>query len=154
MLQLTLAAALALVAVILWLPFISELLCMFRRNDAREQEEEVSAQPRLLVLVPAHNEELLITGCVRSLLDMSYPEHARKVCVIADNCTDATASLAAAEGATVLERSDVKFPGKPRAIAGALTQIQLQDWDACVIIDADSAVAPDFAAGIARLAPL
>jgi cellulose synthase/poly-beta-1,6-N-acetylglucosamine synthase-like glycosyltransferase len=110
--------------------------------------------PRLLFLVPAHNEELMIAGCVRSLLEMSYPQHARQIVVIADNCTDATARIAAEQGAESLIRVEPDFPGKPRAIAWALSKIDLRERDACVIVDADSTVAPDFASALAELAPL
>jgi len=85
---------------------------------------------------------------------MDYPIDRRRIVVIADNCSDATARLARREGAETMERTERKFPGKPRAIAWALNQINLREWDACVIIDADSSVAPDFASALGRLAPL
>lgn len=110
--------------------------------------------PRLLFLVPAHDEELLIAGCVRSLLAMAYPATHRRVIVIADNCSDATARLAREHGAESFERVDPQLPGKPRAIDWALSQIDLREWDACVIVDADSTVARTFALGLAELAPL
>ena len=51
-------------------------------------------------------------------------------------------------------RADPQAPGKPQAIAWALGQIDLRAWDACVTVDADSTVAPGFASGLAKLAPL
>jgi cellulose synthase/poly-beta-1,6-N-acetylglucosamine synthase-like glycosyltransferase len=110
--------------------------------------------PRFLFLVPAHDEELLIAGCVRSLVAMTYPMTHRRIIVIADNCSDATATLAREHGVESFERIDSNSPGKPRAIAWALSQIDLVNWDACVIVDADSTVAPGFALGLAKLAPL
>lgn len=155
MLSLVLATVLIALVALLWLPLLSELLCVFRRTHLMQPVKPGSGDaPRLLFLVPAHEEQLLITGCVRSLLQMSYPSAARRVVVIADNCTDNTARLARDEGADVLERVDREFPGKPRAIAWALSQIDLKSWDACVIIDADSTVALTFASGLAQLAPL
>jgi hypothetical protein len=53
-----------------------------------------------------------------------------------------------------MERTNGDLPGKPRAIAWALSQIDLRQWDACVIIDADSTVDRNFALGLAKLAPL
>jgi cellulose synthase/poly-beta-1,6-N-acetylglucosamine synthase-like glycosyltransferase len=148
-------SALIALVVVLWLPLLSELLSVLRARPISQPLRETAGEtPRLLLLVPAHNEELLIVGCVRSLVRMAYPRSATRVVVIADNCTDATARLAMEEGAEVLERSDRALPGKPRAIAWALGQIDLRQWDACVIIDADSTVAPGFASGLARLAPL
>jgi 1,2-diacylglycerol 3-beta-glucosyltransferase len=154
-LQVILTVALGLVIAVLWLPLLSELLCLLnRKRSAASPRVPGGEVPRLLFLVPAHDEELLIAGCVRSLLGMTYPTVRRRIIVIADNCSDATARLARQEGAESFERFDPKLRGKPRAIAWALSQIDLRDWDALVIVDADSAVAPTFALGLAKLAPL
>jgi len=152
---LTLAVALIGLVAVLWLPLLSELFSLLGRRDTisplSKQPGEV---PRLLFLVPAHDEELLISACVRSLLAMAYPVTHRRVIVVADNCSDATARLATEQGAEILERFDPEMLGKPRAIAWAISQIDLRQWDACVIVDADSTVAPTFALGLAKLAPL
>jgi cellulose synthase/poly-beta-1,6-N-acetylglucosamine synthase-like glycosyltransferase len=76
------------------------------------------------------------------------------VVVIADNCSDRTAERAAANGAVCLERHDTAQPGKPRAIAWALTQVALDRHDAVIIIDADTTVDPGFARALSRAAPL
>jgi cellulose synthase/poly-beta-1,6-N-acetylglucosamine synthase-like glycosyltransferase len=85
---------------------------------------------------------------------MDYPADARHLVVVADNSSDATARLVRELGVECMERVDTQFPGKPRAIAWALAAVDLTKWDACVIVDADSVVARDFAIGLARLAPL
>jgi cellulose synthase/poly-beta-1,6-N-acetylglucosamine synthase-like glycosyltransferase len=150
-----LAGTLIGLAAVLWLPLLSELVSLLgRRRAVSPVNQRPGETPRLLFLVPAHDEELLISACVRSLLEMSYPATHRRVIVIADNCSDATARLARERGAESLERVDPKLPGKPRAIAWALSQIDLREWDACVIVDADSTVAPTFALGLAKVAPL
>jgi 1,2-diacylglycerol 3-beta-glucosyltransferase len=152
---LTLAVGLGLVVAVLWLPLLSELLCLFSRKRQVETPGYSSEDlPRLLFLVAAHDEELLIAGCVRSLLEMTYPTSHRRIIVIADNCSDSTARLAREQGAESFERVDPTLPGKPRAIAWALSQLDLREWDACVIVDADSTVAKTFAFGLAKLAPL
>jgi 1,2-diacylglycerol 3-beta-glucosyltransferase len=140
---------------VLWLPLLSELLSLImRRRSAPRDVGPRGDFPKLLFLVPAHNEELMISGCVRSLVAMAYPVTHRRIIVIADNCSDATARLARDQGAESLERFASKLPGKPRALAWAVDQIDLRQWDACVIVDADSTVAPGFAQGLAALAPL
>jgi 1,2-diacylglycerol 3-beta-glucosyltransferase len=154
-LHLTLGFALSCLVAVLWLPFLSELLSLIGRRPTVALLGQRSGEvPRLLFLVPAHDEELLISGCVRSLLDMEYPPVRRRIIVIADNCSDTTARLAREQGAESIERTNGDLPGKPRAIAWALSQMDLRQWDACVIIDADSTVASDFAWGLAELAPL
>jgi 1,2-diacylglycerol 3-beta-glucosyltransferase len=142
----------ALVA-FLWLPAVSELVALFRRGHQPPPESSGSIA-RLLFLVPAHDEQSLIVECVDSLVRMSYPAEARRIVVIADNCSDATAQLAREHGAEVLERHDTASPGKPRAIRWALDQSNLEQWDACVIVDADSTVDPGFATALARFMPL
>jgi 1,2-diacylglycerol 3-beta-glucosyltransferase len=154
-LRATVAAILVGATLFLWLPLLSETICLLtarkRKTGARPPLE---ALPRLLFIVPAHNEELLIAGCLRSLLDMDYPADARRIVVVADNCTDSTAQLVRGYGVECMERVDPEFSGKPRAIAWALGAIDLAEWDACVIVDADSIVAQDFARGLSELAPL
>jgi cellulose synthase/poly-beta-1,6-N-acetylglucosamine synthase-like glycosyltransferase len=145
---------LGVVTAVLWLPLLSELLCFVRRKASHRPPTIPSRAPRLLFLVPAHNEELLITACVRSLLDVDYSAVDRRVIVVADNCTDATARLAREAGAECLERSDLVQPGKPRALAWALGQLELDSWDAIVVVDADSTVERGFARAVAAFAPL
>ena len=145
---------LAPVIAILWLPLISELICLARRRVVADEKKPRRNLPRLLFLVPAHNEELLIGACVRSLVTMKYHGPSRRVVVVADNCTDDTVRVARSAGAEVLERVNATQPGKPNAIAWALGGLDLKEWDACVVIDADSTVAPGFALGLSKLAPL
>src|SRR5215467_8735047 len=46
------------------------------------------------ILIPAHDEELLIAQTVRSARSIDYPQDKFKVFVVADNCSDATATKA------------------------------------------------------------
>jgi cellulose synthase/poly-beta-1,6-N-acetylglucosamine synthase-like glycosyltransferase len=146
---------LGLWAAALLLPAVSDLLCVirlaFRPNRGRAYAD---GQPRLLVFIPAHNEELLLEPCVRSLCAQRYPSSQLSVVVIADNCTDSTATVARSAGAVCLERTDLERKGKPRAIAWALDQIDYRSYDAVIIIDADTIVDPEFAANIARVPDL
>jgi cellulose synthase/poly-beta-1,6-N-acetylglucosamine synthase-like glycosyltransferase len=155
-LSIVLAALLGLLAAVLLLPTLADCVSLikivFSRAAARRRSEP--ALPRLLVLVPAHNEQMMVGACIESLLRMQYPVQRREIVVIADNCADGTAAAARAAGAQCLERRDHVRPGKPRAIAWALESLSLDSYDAVVIVDADTVVARDFAAGLAAAAPL
>lgn len=98
---------------------------------------------RFAVLIPAHDEERVIGASVRSVLGCDYPRERFDVYVIADNCTDMTAGVALAAGAEVLER---RHPtrGKQHALAWAFDRIDLDRYDAVVILDADNHVDPGF----------
>jgi 1,2-diacylglycerol 3-beta-glucosyltransferase len=96
---------------------------------------------RFVAVVPAHEEELGIGRTVESLLAADYPPERRRVLVVADNCTDATADRARAAGASVLVRSDDQKRGKGYALAAAFEQIVADDAvDAVIVVDADTAV--------------
>ena len=144
----------AVMAAVLMLPAVSDSLCIVRSLGRRRTRRGSTELPRLLFLVPAHDEEPLIESCVRSLRTLRYPADRSTVVVIADNCADRTAARARAAGALCLERHDPAFPGKPRAIAWALTRVALDRHDTAIIIDADTVVDPGFGAAVARAAPL
>ena len=95
---------------------------------------------RLLVIVPAYNEEHLISRCVASLLAQSYPRALYRVVVIADNCSDSTAAIAAASGAEVMIRTEPDARGKGRALRWAVDRLlgPPDQPDAVVVVDADS----------------
>jgi cellulose synthase/poly-beta-1,6-N-acetylglucosamine synthase-like glycosyltransferase len=92
------------------------------------------------VLIPAHNEELLISQLCESLLNVDYPKDAYQVFVIADNCSDRTAEICRGFPVAVLVRDDPDLPGKGYAIHWALEQIELEDFDAVFMVDADNRV--------------
>lgn len=154
--MIVLTALFSLIAATLLLPALSDLLSLVRVIGRRSHRKVgVPAEPpRLLVLVPAHNEELLLPACLASLRGMRYPPRQLDVVVVADNCTDRTAELARAVSVQCLERTAPDAAGKPHAIAWALTQLPVSAYDAVVIVDADTEVDQDFAAHLAAAAPL
>jgi len=111
----------------------------------REQPSPPMApQKRFAVIIPAHNEESMIGAALESWARVDYPPDLFSVHVIADNCTDRTAEVVLARGGSCLERQDPDRQGKGYALAWALETITLDPYDAIVIVDADTAVCPDF----------
>jgi cellulose synthase/poly-beta-1,6-N-acetylglucosamine synthase-like glycosyltransferase len=144
------------IAAVLLLPTVSDLLSLVHIALSRRRvpPSPAATPPRFLFLVPAHNEEILIEPAVQSLMQLRYPASSFDVVVVADNCTDRTAELARAAGARCLERKDLTLPGKPRAIAWAIGQVRIEEYDAVVIVDADTVVPASFATALAGRAPL
>jgi cellulose synthase/poly-beta-1,6-N-acetylglucosamine synthase-like glycosyltransferase len=103
---------------------------------------------RFALLVPAHNEEAVIGSLVDSLMALHYPKELYTVFVIADACSDRTAEIARERGAVALEHTYLpgEVKGKPQAIAWALTQINLDEYDAVAVFDADNLVSSNFLA--------
>lgn len=99
--------------------------------------------PRLIALIPAHNEEDGIARTVESLAAQTAAPD--RIIVMADNCTDQTVERALAAGAEVHETV-----GNSAKKAGALNQglrsvlPGLNDSDYVICMDADGHLAPDF----------
>jgi cellulose synthase/poly-beta-1,6-N-acetylglucosamine synthase-like glycosyltransferase len=98
---------------------------------------------RFAILVPAHNEELLISRLCESLLKIRYPRDKFIIYIIADNCTDETAVISSRYPVRVMTRDDTSHTGKGHAINWALSQVRLGDFDAVLIVDADNIVDPN-----------
>lgn len=102
------------------------------------------ARRRFAILIPAHNEEALLGRLLRSLQQLDYPCAAITIYVVADNCRDQTAAIARGLGAVVYERADHLQQGKGHALRWLLERVlQEQPYDAFVILDADTVVAPN-----------
>lgn len=155
MFNLILLAPLTVIAAVLCIPLVIELATALTAwvRPARP-ESEAADLPRLLFLVPAHNEEMMIGACASSLLAQDYPRDRMRVVVIADNSSDATAERAREAGAEALERHDTELRGKPRALYWALERLPVSEFDAVVIVDADSTVDAGFSRALAEESPL
>jgi 1,2-diacylglycerol 3-beta-glucosyltransferase len=118
---------------------------------ATPRRDEPSSTLRLDLVVPACDEEVGIGATIANLGALDYPKDRYRILVVADNCTDATARLAAEAGAVVLERHNPALRGKGYALAHAFAQIEKDDVaDAVVVIDADSTVSPNLLRAFAR----
>lgn len=98
------------------------------------------SRSRIAVVIPAHNEEVLIADLVYSIKNADYPEDSVTTFVIADNCNDRTAELARDAGAECFERNDTVQKGKPYALDWLFRQMDHDSFDAYTIIDADTIV--------------
>jgi cellulose synthase/poly-beta-1,6-N-acetylglucosamine synthase-like glycosyltransferase len=95
---------------------------------------------RFAILVPAHNEELLISRLCDSLLNINYPKEFHQIFIIADNCNDKTAEICKAYTVNLLNRNDPSRIGKGYALSWALGRVPLQKFDAVFMVDADNVV--------------
>jgi cellulose synthase/poly-beta-1,6-N-acetylglucosamine synthase-like glycosyltransferase len=107
----------------------------------REAAGESADPPRIAVLIPAHNEQVVIARTLGTLVP-TVPAGSR-VLVVADNCTDDTAAIARRAGAEAVERSDPLRRGKGFALDFGLEKLAANPPQAVVFLDADCQVAPD-----------
>lgn len=94
---------------------------------------KLEAGCRALVVIPAHNERAVIGRTIADLKNLP-------VLVVADNCSDDTATLARAAGAGVLERQDPDNRGKGFALAAARDHLKANPPDVVIVVDADCSI--------------
>ena len=58
--------------------------------------EPLEHYPSVTIIVPAHNEEVVIAQTTRAILDLNYPADKVELLIYADNCSDQTARRAKA----------------------------------------------------------
>jgi cellulose synthase/poly-beta-1,6-N-acetylglucosamine synthase-like glycosyltransferase len=100
------------------------------------------------VLISARNEENVIGQLCHCIKNQDYPSHLVDIYVVADNCTDNTASVAARCGARVIERVDAEKIGKDYGLAALFDHIKdsvgYDAYDGYFIIDADNILEPNY----------
>jgi cellulose synthase/poly-beta-1,6-N-acetylglucosamine synthase-like glycosyltransferase len=112
--------------------------CMLALLPERFSNQPSNRDIRFATLVPAHNEEFAIHSTLSTLSPMMQASN--RLIVIADNCTDATAEVARATGAEVIERQDNNRRGKGYALDYGLSYLEADPPDVVVFVDADCQV--------------
>lgn len=103
---------------------------------------------KISILIAARNEEKVIGNLLQSIQMQDYDKELLEVVVIADNCTDDTAKIAKAFGATVFERVNKKQIGKGYALDYAISKLrELGKWrelDGIIVLDADNVLTQNY----------
>jgi cellulose synthase/poly-beta-1,6-N-acetylglucosamine synthase-like glycosyltransferase len=113
-------------------------------------ESENGSSIAIDILIPAHDEELLLPQLLGTLDSQTVMAH--RILVVADHCTDRTAAIAREHGLSVLERSTGPR-GKPAALRDGLQWLKENNPSptsecAILILDADCTISPNFLAEI------
>ncbi len=98
------------------------------------------ARPSVAVLVPAHNEEKNLLATLENV----WPQLGLtdRLLIVADNCVDDTAGVAANYGAEVIERNNLECQGKGYALDFGLNHLKQNKPEVVIVIDADCLIEP------------
>lgn len=148
--------SIALVMVTMTSVFFSyHIFYLFIPLLTRRNKRKAVKQLRYAIIIAARNEEAVLPHLIDSINNQDYPKELIDVYVVADNCTDRTAEIARAHGATVFERFNKKLIGKGYAINYLLDQIRThigwEHYDAFMIFDADNLLKRDYIRNINQL---
>lgn len=135
--------SLLLAAIAISVPLLMFCLEVFVSLFPRRKPGEFASDTdgTLAVLIPAHNEALVLGRTLQTLMPTLPP--GSRVLVVADNCTDTTAEIARQHGAEAIERTDIANRGKGYALKYGLAYFGANPPAAVVFLDADCQVAED-----------
>ncbi|MEJ1363986.1 MAG: glycosyltransferase family 2 protein [Candidatus Sedimenticola sp. (ex Thyasira tokunagai)] len=120
--------------------FAIEVLAALLSTPKCESSNSPSVRPNIAILVPAHNEEKNLFATLESVKSQLWTvDH---LLVVADNCADGTAGIAADFGAEVIERHDSEQQGKGYALDFGIRHLERYRPDVVIVIDADCIVEP------------
>jgi cellulose synthase/poly-beta-1,6-N-acetylglucosamine synthase-like glycosyltransferase len=111
----------------------------------RARPESTPAAPAQLrasvaVLVPAHDESAGIAAALATMIPQLTAGD--RLLVVADNCSDDTASVARAAGAEVVEREDRQQRGKGYALDFGVRALAARPPEIVIVVDADCTLEP------------
>lgn len=134
---------LAIFAAMLLFPVLFFLLqiisaIFFTKPSAFLESHQI--HPSIAVLMPAHDESLVIAETIHSIMPQLLDGD--QLLVVADNCEDETAAIAKFLGANVIERSHETKRSKGFALDFGLQHLKKNPPNIVVIIDADCIVSP------------
>jgi cellulose synthase/poly-beta-1,6-N-acetylglucosamine synthase-like glycosyltransferase len=133
--------------VILAIECIAALLPI--KYAANDNKHQVS-RPSVAILIPAHNEELVIDKTLETIVPQLTDRD--RLIVIADNCNDRTAQKARNFGVTVIERNNLKYRGKGYALDCGVRFLEQNSPEVVIVFDADCYVHQGAIEQLARLA--
>ena len=114
----------------------------------RKKPQGEAPKRRFAILIAARNEEAVLPHLLDSIKAQDYPEALITTYVVADNCTDNTAQIAAACGARVFQRQNKLQVGKGFALRFLLQKIQeeypQEHYDGYFVFDADNLLDPRY----------
>ncbi len=116
-----------------------------RKELKNPKQRDESYKPFVSIMIPAHDEESVITKTIETVFKLDYPNY--EVIVIDDRSTDNTARVLTElerryDGKLkILIRDKSAFPGKSAVLNDAL---KLATGEAILVFDADAEMAPDF----------
>jgi len=146
-------AAFVASVVIIWFMLIYQfILCMlgfvYSRRTARERARLRSSNvelPRVSLLIPAHNEEMVLDRTLAAMAALDYPRDSFEVIVINDASTDRTGEIASewAERDSCFRVLDVQSSERAGGKSAALNRgLKVCSYETVAVYDADNTPEP------------
>ena len=124
------------------------IVSMFGYKNIKRDYTIKNDKTKFLIMIAAHNEEAVIRETIHNIKNIDYDNKLFDICVVSDNSTDNTTSIARSEDVIVVDTIQKKFKregvGKPAGIQYALREIGFdtinKNYDMIMVLDADNFV--------------
>jgi 1,2-diacylglycerol 3-beta-glucosyltransferase len=133
---------------LLFLSLLSYVILLFRsRRGIKHTGDQICEQlsPFVSVVIAARNEEKLLSSCLESVTEQTYPKDRYEIIVVDDNSTDGTEAICRDFAGTyshltyLKAEEDAALPGKTNALDQG---IQKARGEVILVTDADCTVPP------------
>ena len=111
--------------------------------------DKLGKRGRIGIIVPAHDEATIIAGTLRSIVSQLAPSD--RLIVVADNCSDETASVATECGVETIVRTDSGRRGKGYALDFGIRHLAPARPDIVIVMDSDCQIGPGAIDRLARV---
>lgn len=134
----TLNLLFTLLSIVLCHFVVFAIIGLFKRKTYKKATEQL----KYGVIIPARNEEAVVTNLIESIKKCDYPQDKLHIFVIAHNCTDRTAAVSRAAGATVYEYNNPEECTMGYAFRYLFKQIKkdygIEHYDGFFLFNADN----------------
>lgn len=116
------------------------------KSFEKELLNESQNLPTVSILIPAHNEDVVIENTLKSMIRLNYPKDKLEVIVINDNSSDNTGSIVDdyAEQYPFIKALHTKPPNAGNGKSGALNKgFKKSTGEVIIVYDADNTPEPD-----------
>lgn len=116
------------------------------RNFKRELNLPIEDYPKVSILIPAHNEEMVIEQTMQSMIRLDYPKEKLEVLVINDNSSDLTGQLidSYAQEYPFIRAIHIRPPHGGKGKSGALNHgLKHATGEIVAVYDADNTPEPE-----------
>lgn len=128
--------------------FYQVLLSIFSVVVRAKKYPETDVFPTYTFVTCARNEETVIAQLITTIRALDYPQEKINIHVVADNCTDNTAIIAAQLKAKVYTRNDLTKIGKSYALEYYFNEqkkvVPAKDFAGYIVIDTDNVLDAQF----------
>lgn len=117
-----------------------------REKKNKTKIENIEPSIKILVVIPARNEEKRIRDSIKAIKQIKYPKELYSIIALLDQCSDATSDIALDENIIICEDLENNNNSKGNLLRSFFNIYKnfVNNYDCVVLVDADTIIDEDF----------